>query len=165
MFLSLINCPFHAFLVSNSAVELQYSFLFFLCISQRAFRYNSQYFRAFFLLSSRARAKFPAGLCPCTSDMVKVPGERHGVTCDLRHTLALTMASICGSRVSGPPFITYTAMVMSSADLRGGVHLGGGREWQVRLYSWLLLTWLTSPLGSPASARLIAMASVSFIFH
>lgn len=81
------------------------------------------------------------------------------MTCDLRHTLVLTMASICGSRVSGPPFITYTAMVVSSADLRGGVHLGGGREWQVRLYSWLLLTWLTSPLGSPASARLIAMAS------
>lgn len=41
----------------------------------------------------------------------------------------------------------------------------GGREWQARLYSWLLLTWLTSPLGSPASAHLIAMASISFIFH
>ena len=42
---------------------------------------------------------------------------------------------------------------------------GWGKRMAGRLYSWLLLTWLTSPLGSPASARLIAMASISFIFH
>ena len=103
MFLSLINCPFHAFLVSNSAGGLQYSFLLFLYIGQRAFRYNSQYLCAFFPLSSGARAKFQAGLCPCASDMVSVPCQQHGATCDLRHTLVLTMASICAAGTQAFP--------------------------------------------------------------
>lgn len=134
MFPSLINCSSPLSLTgSNSSLELQHIFLFFLYIGLRASRCNSHYGLSFHSLQGKGQVSVRSGS----------PALQIWSACKV---------GILQGDIPGMLWLSY------SSTLRRGMYLGG--RWQMRLYSWLLLTWLPASLGSPASVRCIAMAAV-----
>lgn len=134
MFPSLINCSSPLSLMrSNSSLELQHIFLFFLYVGLRASRCNSYYGLSFHSLQGKCQVSVRSGS----------PALQIGSECKV---------GVLRGDIPGMLWFSY------SSTLRRGMCLGG--RWQMRLYSWLLLTWLPASLGSPASVRRISMAAV-----